>query len=67
MRPTRSLSDSPSPRMPPEQTLIPASRTAEMVSRRSSYDRVLMTCTRTASTVSDSCQKIHANLGVVLA
>lgn len=43
MRPTRSLSDSPSPRMPPEQTLIPASRTAEMVSSRSSYDLVVMT------------------------
>ena len=29
--------------MPPEQTLIPASRTAEMVPSRSSYDRVVIT------------------------
>jgi hypothetical protein len=36
MRPTRSASDSPSPRMPPEQTLIPASLTCDIVSRRSS-------------------------------
>jgi len=43
IRPTRSLSVSPSPRMPPEQTLIPASRTAPIVPRRSSYDRVVIT------------------------
>lgn len=41
--PTRSASDSPNPRIPPEQTLMPASRTAVMVSRRSSYDLVVIT------------------------
>mmetsp|Transcript_44889 Transcript_44889/g.94190 ORF Transcript_44889/g.94190 Transcript_44889/m.94190 type:complete len:218 (-) Transcript_44889:815-1468(-) len=42
-RPTRSVSFSPRPRMPPQQTLIPASRTLAIVSKRSSYDRVVMT------------------------
>mmetsp|Transcript_39627 Transcript_39627/g.95329 ORF Transcript_39627/g.95329 Transcript_39627/m.95329 type:complete len:201 (+) Transcript_39627:140-742(+) len=41
--PTRSVSFSPRPRMPPQQTLIPASRTLAIVSRRSSYVRVVMT------------------------
>ena len=36
INPIRSVSVSPSPRMPPEQTLMPASRTAEIVSSRSS-------------------------------
>lgn len=45
MRPTRSASDSPSPRIPPEQTLIPASLTLDIVSKRSSYVLVVMTCT----------------------
>lgn len=44
MRPTRSPSFSPSPMMPPLQTLMPAERTASMVSRRSSNLRVVMTC-----------------------
>lgn len=44
MSPIRSLSLSPSPRIPPEQTLIPASCTAEIVLRRSSYVRVVITC-----------------------
>jgi hypothetical protein len=30
--------------MPPEHTLMPASRTAEIVSNRSSYERVVITC-----------------------
>jgi len=36
MRPTRSSSCSPSPRIPPEHTEIPASRTAASVLKRSS-------------------------------
>lgn len=47
--PTRSASDSPKPRMPPEQTLIPASRTLAIVSSRSSYERVVITCTEIGS------------------
>src|ERR1700761_7880451 len=43
MRPTRSSSDSPRPRIPPEHTLIPASRTLSIVVSLSSYDRVVMT------------------------
>ena len=43
INPTRSSSFSPNPRIPPEQTEIPAARTASMVARRSSYERVLMT------------------------
>lgn len=43
IKPTRSLSLSPNPRIPPEHTLIPASRTALMVSSLSSYDRVVIT------------------------
>lgn len=49
MRPTRSASDSPKPKMPPEQTLIPASLTASIVSSLSSYERVVMTYTCSAS------------------
>lgn len=41
--PMRSAFDSPNPRIPPEQTLIPASRTLAMVPSRSSYDRVVIT------------------------
>lgn len=43
INPTRSSWVSPNPRMPPEQTLMPASRTASIVSSRSSYDLVVMT------------------------
>jgi len=41
--PTRSASVSPRPKIPPEHTLIPASRTVAMVSSRSSYERVVIT------------------------
>jgi hypothetical protein len=43
MSPTLSWSDSPRPRMPPEHTLMPASRTAAIVSNLSSKLRVEIT------------------------
>ena len=43
IKPIRSSSFSPSPKMPPLQTLMPAVRTASMVARRSSYVRVVIT------------------------
>lgn len=42
-RPMRSACCSPRPRMPPEQTEMPASRTLAMVCSRSSYVRVVIT------------------------
>ena len=45
MRPTRSSSVSPRPRIPPEQTLIPAPRTASIVANLSSNERVVITWT----------------------
>ena len=44
INPILSASVSPSPKIPPEHTLIPASRTAAIVSNRSSYERVVITC-----------------------
>lgn len=44
IKPTRSPSFSPNPMIPPLQTLIPAERTASIVSSRSSNFRVVMTC-----------------------
>lgn len=44
IKPTRSSSFSPRPKMPPLQTLMPAARTASMVASRSSYERVVITC-----------------------
>ena len=44
IKPTRSSSFSPRPRMPPLQTLMPAARTASIVASRSSNVRVVITC-----------------------
>jgi hypothetical protein len=73
IKPTRSPSFSPSPMIPPEQTLMPADLTASIVSNRSSNLRVVMTCE--GRRMSPSAYKmgergkgkIGTHLGVVLA